>query len=293
MAGRGTDIILGPDSEKNRQKVLDLGGLYVIGTNRHESRRIDDQLRGRAGRQGDPGTTRFFISLDDDLITRFCVRDLLPQEYRNHHQETPINDPAVIENIAHVQRVIEGQNLEIRKTLWKYSSLMEKQRNIIHEIRYKILEGDGYTSLLAAESSARWAQLCADFGEDLLKEVEQQITLYYIDRYWADHIAMASEIKESIYLVSAGGTIPIFGRIDPLEYFRHEVNTAYELLWENIRNDIITTFNKAEITANGIDSDKEGLRGPSSTWTFLINDNPYGEGLDKIIKNVKRLLRKR
>jgi len=89
MAGRGTDIKLGGDKEQERDKVIALGGLYVIGTNRYESLRIDTQLRGRAGRQGDPGSSRFFIGLDDNLIERYGIKNLFPKKYRTLEQEAP------------------------------------------------------------------------------------------------------------------------------------------------------------------------------------------------------------
>src|SRR5215831_10392553 len=110
MAGRGTDIRLGGAREEERERVVVLGGLYVIGTNRHESRRIDDQLRGRAGRQGDPGTSRFFISLEDDLIQRYGVVSLIPASHRPVRQPGPITDPVVSREIARAQRIVEGQN---------------------------------------------------------------------------------------------------------------------------------------------------------------------------------------
>ena len=135
MAGRGTDIVLGGGDEHERAAVVALGGLYVVGTNRHESRRIDDQLRGRAGRQGDPGTSRFFISLEDDLIQRYGVMSLIPASHRPVHQAGPIADPIVAREIARAQRIVDGQNFDIRRTLWKYSELVENQRRIVYEWR--------------------------------------------------------------------------------------------------------------------------------------------------------------
>jgi preprotein translocase subunit SecA len=108
MAGRGTDILLGGNPPNGREKVVELGGLYVMGTTRHEARRIDNQLRGRAGRQGDPGTARFFISLEHDLLVRFGIA----------------GNP----DIESVQRTAESQNLEIRETLWKYDCTVEDHR---------------------------------------------------------------------------------------------------------------------------------------------------------------------
>ena len=100
----------------------------MIGTNRHESRRIDDQLRGRAARQGDPGSSRFFISLQDDLLQRFGIDESVVPEYHGVRRMSLSALPAVSQEIAHVQRVIEGQNLEIRRTLWQYSYVIEHQR---------------------------------------------------------------------------------------------------------------------------------------------------------------------
>lgn len=147
MAGRGTDILLGGNPPQNRDKVLALGGLYVIGTTRHEARRIDNQLRGRAGRQGDPGASRFFISLDDDLLVRFGVA-------RNP-------------DIESVQRTAESQNLEIRQTLWKYESLVEHHRREVYKLRRGIL--------LSPETVNRRGQLAIldDLWADYLASVAE------------------------------------------------------------------------------------------------------------------------
>ncbi|MBW2278086.1 MAG: accessory Sec system translocase SecA2, partial [Deltaproteobacteria bacterium] len=128
MAGRGTDIKLGGADERERDRVVELGGLLLVGTNRHESRRIDDQLRGRAGRQGDPGETRFVVSLEDGLMTRFGAEKWIPKRHRSRRQDTPLDDPVIHSKIELTQRIIEGQNLEIRRTLWNYTSFVEQQR---------------------------------------------------------------------------------------------------------------------------------------------------------------------
>jgi preprotein translocase subunit SecA len=123
MAGRGTDIRLGGRDGGGCEQVAAVGGLYVIGTNRHESRRIDDQLRGRAGRQGDPGSSRFFISLEDELLVRYGIDEWLPVKWRSvprvarGRQREPVDNPVLRRTIARVQRIVEGQNAEIRRTL--------------------------------------------------------------------------------------------------------------------------------------------------------------------------------
>ena len=164
MAGRGTDIRLG-------EGVDALGGLYVIGTNRHESRRIDNQLRGRAGRQGDPGCSRFFVSLEDPLMVKYNDLDI---RYRN--------DPASI------QRLVEGQHLDQREFLHRYDLPVEGQRNRIHSYRQAVLEGR-----VACES-----------------ELERQITLRVIDDLWADYLARLEDFRAGIPWQSFAGVPGFF-----------------------------------------------------------------------------------
>ena len=142
MAGRGTDIRLGGERETDRDRVAALGGLYVIGTNRHESQRVDLQLRGRAGRQGDPGETRFFVSLEDELLVRYGVRGLIPSRWLPDMSDTPIENPVVRREIARAQRIIEGQNFEIRQTLARYAQVVEEQHRRLTERRRAVLMGE-------------------------------------------------------------------------------------------------------------------------------------------------------
>lgn len=285
MAGRGTDIRLGGDNECDHQKVSELGGLYVIGTNRYESRRIDNQLRGRAGRQGDPGASRFFISLEDDLIDRYGIQELIPPEHRLSKQDDPIDDPVIGREIARAQRIIEGQNLEIRQTIWKYSSVIEKQRKIIHQMREDVLLEKCPSRLLAAQTSKRYSDLHSVVGEDVLQRAERQITLYCIDHCWVEYLAHIAHIREGIHLFSVSGQ-------NPLDEFHKIITDAFRNLLEDINDKIIKTFESVEITKDGIDMEKEGLMGPSSTWTYLINDNPFGDWTDRISRAVGKLFHK-
>jgi preprotein translocase subunit SecA len=265
MAGRGTDIRLGGAGEAERERVVALGGLYVIGTNRHESRRIDDQLRGRAGRQGDPGTSRFFVSLEDDLMARFGIDNLIPQQIRPAPQDEPIEHTAVRYEVERLQRIVEGQNYEIRKTLWRYSSLVEEQRRAMQDSRMATLTGEAELELCAERLPERYAELRDRFGEEVPREAERAITLGHIDAAWAEHLALIAEIREGIHLVG-------LGRQDPLYEFTKQVAGAFMKLHQTIEERIVETFAAAEITEDGISLDRAGLRAPSSTWTYLIND---------------------
>jgi len=133
MAGRGTDIRLG-------EAIVDLGGLHVIGTERHESRRIDNQLRGRSGRQGDPGSSRFYLSLEDDLMRIFASDRIASLMDRiGIEEDIPIEHGLVTRAIENAQRKVEGHNFEIRKHLLEYDNVMNRQREVIYAQRRKIL----------------------------------------------------------------------------------------------------------------------------------------------------------
>jgi preprotein translocase subunit SecA len=177
MAGRGTDIVLG-------EGVAALGGLHVIGTNRHESRRIDHQLRGRAGRQGDPGSSQFFLSTQDDLLVRYGISNWTPDA----------------EGVETVQRVVEGQNFEARRMLWKYEGLIEMHRTQVHARRRELLEQGADPHILAA-----------------------------IDNLWADHLANIGELREGIHFRSWGGR-------EPLQEFLADASKMFDELLVRIEN---------------------------------------------------------
>jgi preprotein translocase subunit SecA len=220
--------------------VAELGGLYVIGTNRHESRRIDNQLRGRAGRQGDPGSSRFFTSLEDDLLVKYGSGD------SRFHQ-----DPESI------QRLVEGQNLDIRQFLHKYESVAEGQRHAIEERRNAILTG-------AAPCSS---------------ELQRLVSLSTIDDLWAEHLAAVRELQEGTQWVSYGGREPLY------EYLR-AVHRLFENLQAGITVEIANRLADAEI--GDFDASKRG-----GTWTYLTTDRPFGNWGERLMGGVVRKVRSR
>lgn len=142
MAGRGTDIVLGPG-------VKELGGLFVLGTERHESRRIDNQLRGRSGRQGDPGVSQFFVSLEDDLLRLFGSENISGLMNRLGMQDgEPIEHPLINRSLERAQKRVEGRNFEIRKSLLQYDDIMNKQREIIYKQRQEVLFADDLKEII-------------------------------------------------------------------------------------------------------------------------------------------------
>ena len=136
MAGRGVDIKLG-------EGVVDLGGLYVLGTERHESRRIDNQLRGRSGRQGDPGETRFYLSAEDEVVRLFAgdrIKTILDK--LGPGEDEPIEHKMLTKRIEGAQKQVEEYNFDIRKNVLKYDDVLNMQRKVIYAERREVLEGD-------------------------------------------------------------------------------------------------------------------------------------------------------
>jgi preprotein translocase subunit SecA len=232
MAGRGTDIKLGDG-------VAELGGLHVIGTNRHESRRIDNQLRGRAGRQGDPGSSRFFVSAKDDLFRKYA---------------SPLHS---LDDIEAVQRVVEGQNLDIRQFLHKYESVIEGQRQRIGGRRQDILTG--------ATPSA--------------SELERLVTLATIDDLWSEYLASITDLREGVQWLSYGGRQPLF------EYL-----TAVDSLFQQLEARIAEEIPKrlADAQEQGVDPSQRG-----ATWTYLTTDQPFGSLSERVMRGVVRRYRQR
>ncbi|MGE5633434.1 MAG: accessory Sec system translocase SecA2 [Caulobacteraceae bacterium] len=267
MAGRGVDIKLGGEKGQDREKVAALGGLYIIGTGLNESRRIDNQLRGRGGRQGDPGESRFFISLEDSLFRKYGFAELIPAKNYPGMGEEPAEDAFVRQAIQRGQRIIEGYNYDIRKQLGKYAFLIEQQRRIIHNMRQGILKDNTPLRLLSERAAERYYSLCNMLGKDKVKEVEKQITLFYINKCWSEYLDYISYVREGIHLVC-------IGKKDPLHEFCKIAVEAFDEMLDKIDSEVLRTFNQAEITGAGIDMGREGLEVPSSTWTYLINDSP-------------------
>jgi preprotein translocase subunit SecA len=260
MAGRGTDIRLGGSSEERRGHVVALGGLFVVGANRHESSRIDNQLRGRAGRQGDPGGSRFFVSLEDDLIRRYGLEDSMGE-------------------IDHAQRVVEGQNADIRRTLWTYTSLVEQQRRILAELREAVLSGGAGSELLERCSPARHAELVRMLGSEATAQLERRVVLVELDRAWSAHLARLADARENIHMHYFAG-LDWFGGIwglrkTPVDVFHEMAVEAFDETRAQLEIAAAATYDALPVDEGGVQLEREELRGPASTWTYIVNDTPF------------------
>jgi preprotein translocase subunit SecA len=270
MAGRGTDIRLGGPDGSARGDVAGAGGLYVIGTNRHASQRIDQQLRGRSGRQGDPGSSRFFVSLEDDLVRRYGLEHLVSARHLPARQAAPVDSRLLRAEIARAQRIVEDEGFQIRRTLYAYSDVVERQRRAIQHWRRGVLDRTAPAGLLAEQAAERYASLWSRVGADRLAAIERHITLVTIDRCWSDYLAEVREMREDVLLLAFAGKIP-------LAEFHREVLRTFEALEDRIGDETVRTLESLEVSDEGaVDWDRAGLRGPAATWTYVVGENPFG-----------------
>jgi preprotein translocase subunit SecA len=226
MAGRGVDIKLGgPDATKEEaEEIKELGGLYVLGTERHEARRIDNQLRGRSGRQGDKGETQFFVSMDDSLMRVFGgsrVQSLMGTF--KIPEDQPIEMGMISRTLESAQTKIEGFHFDSRKQVLAYDDVLNQQRQVIYARRRKLLAGDEteinavLTELFEAhpEAEAVIEQKKTEFGEEVFTDVLRKVLLQMIDMLWVEHLEVMGFTRSSVNLRA-------YGQRDPLIEYRKE-----------------------------------------------------------------------
>lgn len=267
LSGRGTDIVLGGKDEKEKEKVVQLGGLYVIGANRHESARIDRQLRGRAGRQGDVGSSRFFTSLEDDLMEKYKLKDILPRKYQGIAGDEPIESPQLRAYIDTMQRIIENRLFDMRKQLYDYAAFIEIQRSIFQVERQHILFGRREAS---SPGGWLWEFWNIYMGLDGRRQQElKTLSLFEFDRSWAAHLDQLWELRENIHLVRLGGQ-------NPLREFRTKADEYFQSMQQQLEAELNT---KAAYLAGGGSLAELGVERPSATWSYVVNEAPFSNQL--------------
>ena len=279
MAGRGVDIKLGGGEPKEAEKVNNLGGLCIIATGKNESVRIDNQLRGRAGRQGDAGSSQFFVSIRDDIMTRFGITESLESSSAKlkYDEMGRITNKNIDYHIAHIQRVIEGQNHEIRTTLNKYAYMLEEQRIINQEKRESLLSDQNPDVLL--DNIQGWQNLITDIEAKVekseVKNTLKQIQLYELDSGWVDFLEYVNYIREGIHLVS-------LGREDPLYHYHLQIIEAFDNVNEEVNESIFKEIEKFAQQGEKYRSKKiADVTTPTATWTYIISDNEFKNRIRK------------
>lgn len=282
MAGRGTDIRLGGADEADHDEVAQLGGLAVIGTARHRTARLDNQLRGRAGRQGDPGLSLFFVSLEDDIVTTGGADE---QVTAQPDEDGRIESKRVQDFIAHCQRVTEGQLLEIHAQTWKYNQLLADHRAIIDDRRAALLDTDRAWQELAERSPQRAEELLdAGIDQGDLEQAAREIMLFHLDDEWSEHLAHMDEVRESIHLRAIARETPL------TEYHRIAVREFKDLANRAVDN-AVGTFESVIIDRHGAHLEDGGWKRPSATWTYMVSDNPLSGGGNSVISGIANMFR--
>jgi preprotein translocase subunit SecA len=238
MAGRGVDIKLGgPDATKEEsEKVKSLGGLFVLGTERHEARRIDNQLRGRSGRQGDPGKTQFFVSMEDSLMRVFGgskVQSLMGTF--GIPEDEPIQMKMISSTLESAQTKIEGFHFDSRKQILAYDDVLNLQRQTVYARRRKLLLNDkeevemvlGEVKAASPEVEAIIAKKQEELGFEVFMDLFRRLALQMTDMLWVEHLEVMSFTRSSVGLRA-------YGQRDPLIEYRKEGTRLYREMQEVI-----------------------------------------------------------
>ncbi|OLN19938.1 accessory Sec system translocase SecA2 [Corynebacterium diphtheriae] len=281
MAGRGTDIRLGGANEKDRDAVVAKGGLAVIGSSRHRSSRLDNQLRGRAGRQGDPGLSLFFVSLEDDVVVVGGAGEeikALPDA------DGRIDSKRITDFVAHCQRVTEGQLLEIHSQTWKYNKLLADQRVIIDERRARLLDTDQAWVELSEAVPEKAHKLSDKLDPAILVQAAREVMLYHLDRCWSDHLALMDHVRESIHLRT-------IARETPLDEYHRIAVREFKQLAQHAVDLAVETFRDVTIDQDGAHLADAGLTRPSATWTYMVSDNPLSNNNRSVINGIGSIFR--
>jgi len=242
MAGRGVDIILGgnPQNPEEAKKVIELSGFHVIGTERHEARRIDNQLRGRSGRQGDPGSSQFFVSLEDDLMRIFGgerIKSLMGA--LKIPEDQPIEANLISRAIEEAQSKIEGLNFDLRKHVLEYDDVMNKHREVIYKKRRELLEIKDLRLKIkdwmkSPEEKKALEEKIKELGENF-DQAAKFISLRTLDMLWLEHLENMEYLRDSVRLRA-------YGQQDPLVEYKNEGHKMFRKLLETLESTVANTI---------------------------------------------------
>jgi preprotein translocase subunit SecA len=241
MAGRGTDIRLGAGA-------ADKGGLLVLARGLYPSSRLDDQLRGRSGRQGDPGGSAVYTALDDEVVATSTDADWSGDV----GPDGEVAGRSARSLVVHAQRMAEGSDLTTLQETWRYHAVIAAQRAAVQEERGRILERD----------------------DDLWRAVR----LAVLDRAWSDHLGLLTDLRESVHL-------RVVARMNPWLSFNHDAEEAFTTLLDDARDEADRVVSS---NADATSLADLGLRRPSATWTYLVHDTVLGDDVDRVTRALRR-----
>lgn len=283
MAGRGVDIKLGgiEASAEERDEVRALGGLFVLGTERHEARRIDNQLRGRSGRQGDPGETQFFVSMEDSLMRVFAADTVKNMMGRlGIPEDQPIENKMITRSLESAQKKIEGFNFDARKHVLSYDDVLNKQRQSIYTRRRKLLMGaQEEIDEVVAEILEEYPELEATlkekeeaFGKERWNEVLRRLILQMTDTVWVEHLELMDYTRSSVNLRA-------YGQRDPLIEYRKEANRLFKEMQAAVLGRIADIIPNVQLEA--LSKEEAEMRKMQEQAKLVGGSAASGEGLQR------------
>lgn len=278
MAGRGVDVKLGgiPSSKDQYEKIKEFGGLFVLGTERHDARRIDNQLRGRSGRQGDPGETQFFVSLEDSLM-RIFASDMVKtmMERLNIPEDEPIENKMITRSLESAQEKIEGFNFDARKRVLEFDDVMNTQRQSIYNKRRAMLTGshsavkEVLREIVGEDGEARTGidQKIEEIGEDVFYDSVRRLVLQTIDSFWVEHLELMDYTRSSVNLRA-------YGQRDPLVEYKKEGKRLFDELQDSIHEQI--SSNIKNIAEGAFAREEEKLQKSRTNLKTIGGDTSSG-----------------
>lgn len=262
MAGRGVDIKLGGADEKLHDEAVKAGGLYVIGTFMAESSRINDQLKGRSGRQGDIGKSQVFVSLDEQIMENCELKNLVPSRHYPEPTTEEITDKTLIREVERVQRISEGNTLDERKRLMKFTMIGEKHRTACFTARKRYMTGTAVPHIWKDNMPDEYKQAVNKFGADETEKLERDITVQAINDYWTEYLEYTSSLREGIHLSAIGGKSPA-----------EEYNISCEEYFSGMEEALTTDVcNKLFDVLECEKAEDYVISAPLEIWTYLLED---------------------
>ncbi|MCS5718069.1 accessory Sec system translocase SecA2 [Herbiconiux sp. CPCC 205763] len=251
----------------SRDRVAALGGLAVVSTGRYPSGRLDAQLRGRAGRQGDPGGSLSFASLDDDLVRASAPAHLLTTIEREGTELSPARRAAILRDS---QAIAESIRLDRHRSTWAYNRVVVRQRATVLEARDRLLA-----------EAAEAGEGSGDSPEERMREAARQIELFHLDDEWQAHLAVLSEVRDGIHLRALAGLVPV-------DEFSRIAREEFDGFFERVASRTASVV--AALTPDALEGGLTalGLVRPSATWTYMMTDNPLGTPGDRAVRALGR-----
>ena len=262
MAGRGVDIKLGGEDRADRDIVTNAGGLLVLVTSMRESSRIVQQLRGRAGRQGDVGESRYFAALDDEMIEKNDLKNLAGKHYPTEKTEGALSDKALLREVERIQRISEGDSFDERVNLMKYTLIGEKHREVTFGKRRSLLDGSYNCEMWQKDAAGLYEKAAERFGEKEIQQLENKVLAALLNEFWCDYLDYTTYLREGIHLTQIAGRNPAEEyNIACEEYYNSAADSLPERMTEKLEK---------LLTCERLEDYKIDV--PTRTYTYLLND---------------------